>query len=199
MRSLITLLLLFTCFCAAAQNDKKYKLALPDQWMGKRKILNHLTMIAPTVFTKLQDKQFCLKCNATYTLMFFYDSLVVDSQAPASLGSGTESSYGRSQAMSYYECVTTYSFKGTWVLMQNDSAIAELELVSPDEDLIIKKKFYLQRNVLISPAPGKKPTSHPNPGDDPVQYINRNSEAFNPTVDDILKVLEQKVRKIKPE
>jgi hypothetical protein len=203
MKALVPFLLMFIPVCAIAQNaggkDNKYKLALPDQWMGNRSMLTHLIAIAPSVFPKLEGKQFCLDCKTTYTLMFFYDSVVIGGSTAVPLTSTTEIRGGARTTMSNYDCVTTFYFKGTWVLMNKDSAIAELELVSPGEELTARKKFSLQRDIMVSNHDGKAPRLAPNPGDNPFAYINSNRDFFTPTVGDILAILAERVRKIKSE
>jgi hypothetical protein len=193
MRAFLPILLMFVSICGITQpkggKTNKCKIALPDNWIRKRSIITHLITIAPSVFPKLQDKQLCLKCKAAYTLMFFYDSVAVGNKTAVTLAS--------TGGMSNYECITTFSFKGTWVLMYKDTAIAELEIVSPEEEVTARKKFSLPRGI-ISYDDGYSRV-WPNPEDNPSHYISLNKDRFNPTIDDILAVLAERVRKIKTE
>ncbi len=195
-------LIVFVALSANAQNEpakgKKYQLALPDQWKSNRSLVNHLIRIAPDVFPRLEGRQMCVNCTAPYTLMFFYDSLVIGTRVPVTLASSGEYRGGTNIPISNYECVTTFHFRGTWVLMENDSAIAELQLAAPSESFTARKKFSLQKDILVSNLDGKPPRKTPNPGDNPFHYINRNTEYFEPTITDILRVIEEKVRDIRP-
>ena len=200
MKTVLPLLFVLLSLCTAAQHDpasiKKYQLALPNQWMGKKNLLTHLVQVATTVFPSLEGKQFCLKCKTPYTLMFFYDSVVVINKTPVSLASSINK---RGTRISNYECVTTFKFKATWTLLYKDSAIAELELIREDQEFTARKKFNLQRDIRVSYHDGKPPRTQPNPGDNPMIYINNNTAYFDPTINDILRAIEQKIRKIKPE
>jgi hypothetical protein len=193
MRAVLPILLMFVSICSIAQHEggktNKCKIALPDNWMRNRSIITHLITIAPSVFPKLQDKQLCLKCKAAYTLMFFYDSVAVGNKTAVTLAS--------TDGMSNYECITTFSFKGTWVLMYKDTAIAELEIVSPEEEVTARKKFSLARSISF--WDGIADRTWANPEDNPSHYISLNKDRFNPTIDDILGVLAERVRKIKTE
>jgi hypothetical protein len=191
MRAVLVVLLIFICTCSIAQHavskSNKCKIALPDNWLRNRSLIKHLITIAPSVFPKLQDKQLCLNCKAAYTLMFFYDSVTVGNKTPVTLAStgGSEN----------YECVTTFYFRGTWVLMHKDTAIAELEVVSPEEEVTSRKKFSLPK--AIATWNDGQLSYWPNPDDNPSHYISVNKDHFNPTVDDILRIIADKVRKIR--
>jgi hypothetical protein len=204
MRYLLPFLLVLLSFSASAQHDslriRKYRLALPEQWMGKRSVLDQLIKVAPAVFPRLKEATFCLKCKTPYTLMFFYDSLVVNSRTAGLKGSSTEYRFGRQQEVNNYECITTYRFKATWVLLYKDSAIAELELFSPTESVTAIKKFSMQNNTVILSSLKKRPLKTDfSIFDDPLQFVNKYPESFDPDADDILEVIIDRIRKIKSE
>lgn len=204
MKPLVVCLLVAFSFTGVAQTDsvriKKYRLALPDQWMGKESVLDQLLAIAPSVFPSLNNAQFCLKCKTPYTLIFFYDSLVVDSRVAVFRNTSTEYRFGRQQQISKYECLITYHFKGTWALLYKDSSIAELELISPSEKVIATKKFSMKDNHVMLSSLMKRPKKvEYDLIDDPAQFVNKYPESFDPTVDDILKVIIDRIKQIKPE
>lgn len=198
MKSILPFFFLLAPLFSAAQSqgkEHKYKLSIPDNWAGKRSLLRHLTSIAPTVFARLEDKQVCLDCKTPYTLMFFYDSVSVVNRASVSLPSSKDGRF----TISNYECVITYRFKATWTLLYKDSAIAELDLVSPNDEFMSRKKFSIQRDIFVWFHDNKPPKVMANPSDNPFAYITSHPENFQPTIDDILRAIEMKVRKIRPE
>jgi hypothetical protein len=204
MKHLLLFFLVFVSFSANAQNDsariRKYRLALPEQWMGKRSVLDQLLRTVPTVFPRLKEASFCLKCKTPYTLMFFYDSLVVKSRIAEFKGTSTEYRWGRTREINNYECITTYHIKATWVLLYKDSAVAELEIVSPSENVTAIKKFSMQNNVIILSSLKKRPVKTDfSIFDDPLQFVNKYPESFDPDADDILAVIIERIRKIEPE
>jgi hypothetical protein len=174
--------------------NNKYRLALPDEWKGNKGLMLHLVDLAPLVFSLIKDKQMCLNCNASYTLLFTYDSVHMESPVPIVMGSIPASHSSQGSAVSIYEGQTTYFFKGSWVLMNKENmAIAELVLVPTSEQLVKKKSFSILQMLPPSGAPGDK-NWRVNPADDPFQYIKNNQQQFSPTTDDILAVLEKRLR-----
>jgi hypothetical protein len=197
MKYLLFSLAFLVCLPSFSQPiNKKYRIALPDAWKNNRSLLNHLDNIAPEIFTTIKGMQMCLDCNAPYTLMFFYDSVEVESRLPVPKGSSaaTGNSPGFSAStQSLYECQTFYHFRGSWVLFNRDSiALSELLLVSPRESLIKINKFSIAQYIPPDYSLGEK-NWRSNPNDNPIQFIERNKDRFVPTAEDILAVLEGKL------
>jgi hypothetical protein len=189
----------------AAVDTGKYRINLPDYWKPGNKVWRVLTDKLPLVCEELADKELCGdRCNPRYSIEFeMSEPEIVDYY------SHRISSDRRTDT---WEIVTLYRFSSSLYLFdENDKPLTRLILVGKDEIWRVSQKISLASfkpsspmQIYVAPVGGQPMSSDQLrmqqiagaavPGQSPHHYINNNKDKLSPTRQNMLGIIDEKIR-----
>lgn len=211
MKRMIPCFTLLVLISTAAAGQKlsdvdtaKYTINLPGYWRPGNKIWQILSDKLPTVCEELKDKELCGDhCNPKYSIEFIMSEPVILDYYSNHISSGTTSQT--------YEFVTLYSFSSSLLLMnEKNEVLTRFILADTNEVWRVTHKTQLasytsrpaQRIYMLQGSSQQDATDNNRwgnrgsgtGGQSPFAYINNNKDKLSPTLADMLKVIDEKIR-----
>ena len=210
---IFTLLLLFVSFQFQSNAQKtrsidttKYRINLPEYWKPGNKVWRILNNNLPKVCLELANKDLCGdNCQAGYTVDFeVTEPIILDY-------------YSNKISGNRHEIITLYTFQSNLFVRNKDGVItSHIILADTNEVFRLKNTAYIN-DVISPPTPPKfrltknqagqpemimldqrDPSlgSRLTGGESPYNYINKNKDKLGPTLTDLYRVIDQKIRSL---
>jgi hypothetical protein len=111
---------------------ERYTVELPKSWKGKPKLLRMITDILSTSMIELKDREFCIDCNAGYTVKIEFTEPITDQLAIRTEGKEL-----------LHPGMKLYSFGAAFVLYNSSSQpIVFMRIVNEDDAFLLSNNAY---------------------------------------------------------